>query len=75
MKVPRAARSEPVIDVVLVGAGHAHVAVLRSFSMKPSSMVRLTLVTREVGSPCSGMLPDLAPGSTTSTGPIWTPGR
>ena len=34
-------------DVVLVGAGHAHVAVLRMAAMKPVPGVRYTLVTRE----------------------------
>ncbi len=49
-------------DVVLVGAGHAHVAVLRRFAMRPMPGVRLTVITREVDTPYSGMLPGFLAG-------------
>ena len=56
-------RVGPVIkDVVLVGAGHAHVAVLRMFGMRPIEGVRLTLLTREVETAYSGMLPGVVAG-------------
>jgi selenide,water dikinase len=48
--------------VVLVGAGHAHVEVLRSFAVSPIEEMRLTLVTRSRNTPYSGMLPGLVAG-------------
>src|SRR5277367_4768368 len=54
-------RPSPAIqtDIVLLGAGHAHVEVLRRFAMQRQPGVRLTLISREPETPYSGMLPGL----------------
>ena len=53
-------------DIVLIGGGHSHLAVIRAFGMRPEPGVRITVVSKDIRTPYSGMMPGLIRGKYTS---------
>ncbi len=49
-------------ELVLLGGGHSHVIFLRMLGMRPIPGLKVTLVSPEVTTPYSGMLPGLIAG-------------
>ena len=50
------------LHLVLVGGGHAQIAVLKSLAMKPIDGLQITLITDVLMAPYSGMLPGYLEG-------------
>ncbi len=55
----------PAKHLLLLGAGHAHVEVLRDLAQTPIPGLRVTVLSRERFSPYSGMLPGVMAGQYT----------
>ncbi len=56
------ADKEKLPQLLLLGGGHSHVEVLRRFGLQPPA-ARVTVVSRELWAPYSGMLPGLIAGT------------
>ena len=49
-------------DLVLIGGGHSHLSVLMELSKKPIKGNRITLISNEIDTPYSGMIPGYIEG-------------
>ena len=50
-------------DLVLLGAGHSNIEVLRKFGIEPLRGLRLTIISNSYFSTYSGMIPGYLQGS------------
>lgn len=56
-------RQTPILaDLVFLGGGHANIAAIKSFGMRPIPGLRLTIVTSDIRTTYSGMLPGYIEG-------------
>ena len=49
-------------DLILIGGGHSHLSVLMKLSKNPINGNRITLITNEIDTPYSGMIPGYIEG-------------
>ena len=49
-------------DLLLVGGGHSHLAVIKQLAMKPIAGLRVTVISNSIHTPYSGMVPGMIAG-------------